>query len=182
MKTELDFSLPGEEWRTYKGKDNKPHIKVSNLGRTYSSRGGGKLLSERGLPETPLKLIKTHFPWDWIKNLEDREECCEIKGFPGYFITTKGRVFSFHSQRFLTLFPTNHKGCSYYWSVKLPGVSVMNHTLVGRHFLDWEEGLLVLHHKENLSPPEVYSLENLWLGTYKDNSLDRERKGRGRWK
>lgn len=181
MKTELDFSLPGEEWKPYKG--DKPWIKVSNLGRTYSSRGGGKLLGERGLPEKPLQLIKTHFPWDWIKNLEDGEECCEIKGSPGYFITNRGRVFSFHGQKWKKLRRHHNKSCFYYWSVKLPGRSyVMNHTLVGRHFLDWEEELLVLHKEETLSPPEVYSVENLWLGTSKDNSLDRERKGRGRWK
>ena len=52
---------------------------------------------------------------------------------------------------------------------------------MGRNFLPWKDGLFVLHKKETLPYPQINYLNNLWIGTKKDNSIDREEKNRGRW-
>ena len=121
--------------------------------------------------------------YEWIKHLKDDETAKPIKGFPGYFITDKGRVYSNHSGKFLKsclMSKTKRRPNPYTHQIKLGHkVSTHIHTLVGRHFLsDYEEGLLILHKDETLPFPETHYVENLFCGTQKDNVKDKFEKGR----
>ena len=171
-----------EEWREVK---ECSYLLISNLGRVWNSKkkrfsnpdkvyvpGRGNL--------RPSFLLKETWKWEWIKELHDDEEVRRIRGFPSYFITTHGRVWSEKSYSWLEGTP----GFGYYVMVQLwkEGKSCYTSlsTLVGRNFLDWEEGLFVLHKEETLPHPEINFLENLWLGTLGDNNTDRHQKGRTR--
>ena len=192
-----------EVWKPIKGWEG---YEVSNLGNVISyKRKTPKLLTRKfgyknGSPYYSFQVPKTrrerklfistlmreHFPYEWIKELDDDEEVRPIRGFPGYYITNKGRVWTMTQQRWLSISKDkNPNTSSYYWIVGLVGpdgkVRVKNiHQLVGRSFLLWEEGLCVLHKDEELPFPEINFLSNLWLGTYDDNNKDKMRKGRGR--
>ena len=193
-----------EVWKPIKGWEG---YEVSNLGNVISyKRKTPRLLTrmfgykDGGGPhykvwDTEMKrerklfistLMKEHFPYEWIKNLDDDEEVRPIRGFPGYYITNKGRVWTMTQQRWLSISKDKSPNTSsYYWDVGLVGpdgkVKVKNvHQLVGRSFLPWEEGLCVLHKEEDLPFPEINFLSNLWLGTYDDNNKDKVRKGRAR--
>ena len=169
---------PNEEWK----KSNlKNWIYVSNLGRIWSMKGKGKFLKPRGYEETYIQIMVRYFPYEWIKHLDDGEEAKPLKNFPNYFITTKGRIWSNVWWMFLKPSLVKNTTCDYYWNVKIDGTTQRVSTLVGKNFLPWKEGLYVLHKEETLSYPEINYLNNLWIGTPKDNSIDRERKRRGRW-
>ena len=74
--------------------------------------------------------------YDFIHQLEDDEECKELKDYPGYFITTKGRVWSSIKGKGRWL--SQYKQGKYYWGAQIGGKSGGNkliHQLVGRNFL-----------------------------------------------
>ena len=126
---------------------------------------------------TPSKIMRENWKFDFIKDLEDGEECKEMTDFSGYYITNRGRVFSMRTYSWLT--PTNFN--SYYYNVGLGKKvgKVVLHTLVGRHFLhDWKPGLDVCHYDEELSFPQINWVENLWSGTRSENLKDSYDKGR----
>jgi hypothetical protein len=87
-----------------------PLYEVSNLGRVRNITTGDykrtkptALLMKEGQRQSVswsyYRLMKEHFPYEWIKELEDDEECKEHSTHKGYFITTQGRVFSLHSYK-----------------------------------------------------------------------------------
>ena len=182
-----EHTLPGEVWRRLDDKwEGWSHHYFSNFGRLYGTQRRRLLtLTSEGCfqprhPEkgqkkvSPSTLMRTFFPYEWIKDLDDDEEVRPIKEHPSYFITTKGRVFSWKTYSWLV--PNNHS--YYYWCVVLDGKTTNIHKLVGRHFLPWEEGLCVLHKNEELPFPEINFLSNLWVGTMKENNDDKMEKGR----
>jgi hypothetical protein len=109
---------------------------------------------------------------------------------PGYFVSNQGRIWSEKTKKFLALSPlTNERREnqreveSYYYGVALRHNSGQKrykiHTLVGRYFLpDYEEGLCILHNREDLPYPEINYLSNLRVGTRRDNNRDMYEKGR----
>ena len=122
--------------------------------------------------------------YEFLKYLDENEEVKLIKNHPGYFITTKGRVWSNRGKGNRSKWLTPTKGKKYYWCVTLWDVNnkrkgLKIHTLVGRHFLnEYKSGLLILHKDENLGCPEINYLENLWVGTNQDNIMDMYSKNR----
>jgi len=183
-----------EEWREIKGfplyeisntgvvrrRDNKRLCKVDKP----VSRGEGRVYLFFAPKKKRTRSISTlmgdNWRWEWIRELEEGEEARECWGFPGYFITNRGRVWSEHSYRWLAITKTH----SYYYSVRVGGKAAKNlplHTLVGRSFLpEWEDGLLICHRDEELSFPEINFVENLWVGTSSDNNKDAFAKGRNK--
>jgi hypothetical protein len=116
--------------------------------------------------------------YDFIQYLDDNEECKELKDYPGYFITTKGRVWSTirKTGKWLSLY----KQDKYYYGVTVAGGNKLIHQLVGRNFLpEYKQGLCILHKDESLPYPEINYIENLYVGTKKDNTIDRNLKNRG---
>lgn len=136
--------------------------------------------------------------YEFIKHLEEGEECRELKQYPGYYITTRGRVWSARSSRFLTpqkqktyadkrrgYKPPAHNRYFYSVCIMVGGgkyVAPRIHTLVGRAFLpEYREGLFILHKEETLPYPQINYVENLWVGNNKDNMEDMWRKGRRKY-
>tara|TARA_R110002012_G_scaffold97214_1_gene233666 strand:- start:776 stop:1348 length:573 start_codon:yes stop_codon:yes gene_type:complete len=126
-------------------------------------------------------LMRKYWQYEWIKELDDDEEAMPIRGYKGYFITNKGRVFSLKRYRWLEPSDSFHT-CKYYTRHKLNRETYNTHMLVGRHFLDWKPGLLVLHRDETLSPELINCADNLWIGTSADNAQDMWSKGRANTK
>lgn len=177
-----------ETIRTIKGSGG---YSLSNMGECFSPYGKKLKLDTSGGYDTYTlikegkrnkvsvsKLMRETYPYEWIKYLQEGEEVKPLKEYPGYFITTRGRVWSSMRWNFLTLNSTD----KYYYSMRIggrEGITYNIHTLVGRNFLpEYREGLLILHKEETLSYPEINYVENLWVGTKKDNSVDMYRKGR----
>ena len=121
--------------------------------------------------------------YNFIHQLEDDEECKELKDYPGYFITTKGRVWS--SVKGNGRWLRQYKQGQYYWGVMIGGRNGGNkliHQLVGRNFLkEYKNGMHILHKDENLNYPEINFANNLYVGTQKDNIIDKNLKNRGRY-
>jgi hypothetical protein len=183
-----------EEWREIKG--CKPGWLLSNLGRATSSSGAqlkintasgyesySVVLSDNKRRQRSLtRLMRENFPYEWIKDLEEGEESKPVSGHPGFYVTNRGRVWSDWRWRWSSPWRCKNPP-GYYWNVSIgsrPNITNINlHTLVGRHFLsDWQEGLLVCHHRETLSYPEINFADNLFAGTYVDNNRDSVSKGR----
>lgn len=122
--------------------------------------------------------------YNFIHQLENDEECKELKDYPGYFITTKGRVWS--SVKGKGRWLSQYKQSQYYWGVMFGGKSRGNklvHQLVGRNFLkEYKDGLNILHKDEALDYPNINFLDNLYVGTAKDNVIDKHIKNRGNHK
>jgi hypothetical protein len=120
--------------------------------------------------------------YDFLHQLEEDEECKELRDYPGYFITTKGRVWS--SIKGKGRWMSSYKQGQYYWGVMIGGRNGGNkliHQLVGRNFLnEYRIGLKILHKNENLDHPNINFLDNLYVGTQKDNIIDKNTKNRGR--
>ena len=116
--------------------------------------------------------------YNFLQELEDQEECKELKDYPGYFITTKGRVWS--SKKGNGKWLSQYKQGKYYWGVMINGNKLI-HQLVGRNFLsEYKNGMHILHKDEDLNYPEINFLNNLYTGTQKDNIIDKNLKNRGR--
>jgi hypothetical protein len=190
-----ELSLPGEEWKPL---PDFPSNFISNKGRvmSYCERGGLHTsvgwfirtptkdnnvylkLNGHNVKRRVSRLLRENWSDWWKQELDDDEVVTPVRGFPGYFITSKGRVFSERQQKFLK--PTHQK--PYYWGITLrQGLNRKQkcfiHTLVGRHFLPYTGGF-ILHKEETLSYPEINFVSNLWVGTQQDNVLDTFRKGR----
>jgi len=120
--------------------------------------------------------------YNFLHQLEDGEECKEIKDYPGYFITTKGRVWSSIKGKGRWL--SSYRQGEYYWGVMIGGRSGGNkliHQLVGRNFLkEYKNEMYILHKDETLNYPNVNFLDNLYIGTQQDNIIDKNIKNRGR--
>jgi hypothetical protein len=62
------------------------------------------------------------------------------------------------------------------------GGNKLVYQLVGRNFLnDYKNGMQILHKNENLNYPNINFLDNLYVGTQKDNIIDKNIKNRGRY-
>ena len=108
------------------------------------------------------------------------EEWKPIVGYPGYEISSRGRIWS--SKRNRTLRPRT-KGNSYLSYINLchkgkPTRCCVSN-LVGKAFLpEWREGMYVCHKDETLPLDKIHSVENLWVGTAKQNIQDSVKKRR----
>jgi hypothetical protein len=178
-----------QEWRVVRG---FPNYEISNDGEVRNiitgklckvnenlTKGEGRvyLYESKGVKKTRgiSTLMCDNWKYEFIKDLEDDEECKECYGCKGWFITTKGRIFSTHYYRWLE---PKHSH-SYYWVVNYKGTCHPVHTLVGRTFCkDYQDGLLILHNEEELPYPMINYLSNLRVGTYSDNNKDTWDKGR----
>lgn len=192
MKNETWKTLPSYGGRyemcleTHSFRNKKTHkvIKPNNKGIINTSYGLGKNGEKVRWGRSVSSLMDEVFPFWWIKTLEDDEEVKPVEGYPGYFITNKGRLYSTHTHQWMK---PKHKP-PYYYGVYLFDTSYTKthtyiHTLVGKHFLpEWEEGLFVLHRDETIPYPEINYPSNLWVGDSGDNNRDRCEKGRsGGW-
>jgi hypothetical protein len=177
-----------EEWKQI----YNTNYYISNLGNIYNKKRDrlvkvqqrspndrGRITIGRGdnrIQSSITSLLKTYWKWEWIKYLKEGEICREVKGHPGYYITSLGRVWSYTSYDFIKPSAPSYK---YYWKYSIDGKTYDIHRLVGINFLQgFDTSLCVLHKEENLPPPEIYGLDNLYLGTYKENSIDMVEKGR----
>tara|TARA_B100001059_G_C17715321_1_gene517670 strand:- start:352 stop:930 length:579 start_codon:yes stop_codon:yes gene_type:complete len=181
-----------EEWKPVKGFEGK--YSISNKGNIFHHNGkrskllkldtSGECISIKLFKDGKKKhftlttLMRTHWRFEFIFDLED-DEC--VKEFYGYFVTSKGRIWSPSLYRWLT--PTPAK--NYYWTVnmKINGKYTPQtiHKLVGRLFLNgYRKGLHICHKKEYLSYPEINYSDNLFVGTHADNMNDMREKGRSR--
>lgn len=128
--------------------------------------------------------------YDIVQHLNDGEEGKEmLPEYPGYFITTRGRVWISKKKRWASInkektyqdkrrknIPINKR---YYHRVNVCKTSTRVHILVGRYFLqNYKPGMFILHKEETLSYPEINYLENLWVGTNSDNMKDMWKKRR----
>ena len=148
-------------------------------GIVRSSWGLGKEGEKFCWGRSVASLMEEAFPFHWIKELEDGEEAKPISGFPGYFITSWGRVYSLHNNKWLKLAFRPPYYYNFYLFQDGKKRKCHSHTLVGRNFLpEWREGLFILHRDETLPFPEINFPENLWVGSQKDNVRDAVRKGR----
>jgi len=162
---------------------NHKLLKINKLGHYNSSWGLGVSGSKYKWGRSVGSLMDEVFPFWWIRDLNPQEECKEIYGFPGYYITTEGRVYSTRSHRWIE---GKYKSPYYYFVVLYKDNKKCKqhiHSLVGRNFLsEYERGMFILHKDETLPYPEINYLHNLWVGTCKDNNIDRCKKGRsGGW-
>ncbi len=170
-----------ETWKPFQG---FPHLMVSNLGNVYhldkkqlvTKKPNGNIQvwkDGKGKNYSYYKLLKIHFPWEWIKDLDDDEECKEHPTHKGYFFTTKGRCFSLHSYKFCKVglvkgFP--------YPRVTIHSQPKLIHIMLLETFRDNPEGFPdVLHYND---VKDDYRLENLYWGEDKKNWEDSIRNGR----
>ncbi len=181
LEDRYEINLKGEVRIT----KNKKPLNLNKKGYYNSSWGlgytGGKYRWGRSINS----LLNEVFPFWWIRELDDDEEVKPIKGFPGYYITNKGRVYSLHTK---CGWMYGNRENSYHYSIYLYRDNKKKHkqyihTLVGRNFLtEYKEGLFILHKDETLPYPEINFPTNLWVGDSGDNNRDRCKKGRsGGW-
>jgi len=117
---------------------------------------------------------------EWKKELDEGELSSPIQGFPGYHITSNGKVYSELSSQFVKPLPIkSYYHCVYLWrNGRRTSRSIS--TLVGRHFLEgYKEGMDVCHQDETLPFPLIHSLSNLYLGTHRENQREMRNKNRG---
>jgi hypothetical protein len=169
----------------YKQIDDLPYS-VSNTGEVRNNKTGRLLkYSKFGYYYigddriSKRQLMKDYFKFEFIKDLQDDEECKPIIDYDGYYITNKGRIFSMKSYSWLK---PRYKPNTYYYEVNLyndkPHVWLV-HQIVGKHFLEgWCKSLDVCHTDENLPENLINCVDNLWLGTRKQNIDDAIAKGR----
>ena len=149
----------------------------------YRPKGASRYSEAKPVQRSVYKLLDEVFPYWWIEKLEEDEEVRPIKGFPDYYISTYGRVYStrYNSSGWKAL----HYKAPYYYKTSIfredgKQVSTFSHILVGRNFLpEWREGLHILHKDETLPYPQINHPSNLWVGTQADNNRDMWSKGRG---
>ena len=121
--------------------------------------------------------------YEWISELEDGEEAKPIRGFPGHFITNKGRVRGLTKWRTPRLRQqTDRCKNPYTYEIKLKTEEGLHtttiHRLVGTHFIDGYVEGNILHKDETLPFPIINYPDNLFIGSQKDNNLDKFQKGR----
>ena len=106
------------------------------------------------------------------------ERLTPIPDWPGYAITPSGQVWSFKRKKWLSIFPWK----KYYYGVKLchqgKSQNQLVHTLVGRTFLPYIPGAMILHRDESLPAEEINHVSNLFIGNGRDNIKDAQAKGR----
>ena len=108
------------------------------------------------------------------------EEWKELPTAPGYFISNHCNVRGPRGP--LKVFPHCGKP-KYYHFANVGGrknrqVCVI-HRWVGRLFLEnYEEGKFICHIDETLPFPEIHMPCNLFVGDYKTNNMDTQKKGR----
>lgn len=119
-----------------------------------------------------------------VQYLEEDEECKEmLPDYPGFFITTKGRVWIVSKQRWASTSQEKTyqdsrrknppKNKRYYTRVNIGKYSTRIHTLVGRYFLsEYKNGMFILHKDETLPYPQINYVENLRVGNNSDNMKD----------
>ena len=113
-----------------------------------------------------------------MMQLLEGEVCKPLTEYPGYSVTTEGRIYSHISNKFLK--PSAERN---YHKVGLTcngkRYSKHVHILVGRAYLpDYKEGLNILHIDETLPYPQRHSLSNLRVGSQADNIKEMYDKGR----
>ena len=147
----------------------KPHQYMKSGTRFYLTNNG------KAYQPTTTYLMRKYWKYEWIKELEDDENCRPVIDLPGYYITDKGRLFSLQSYKWLK----PYRGTEYYYVIAMNDKTHTLHRLVGKHFLpDFDENLWVLHDKEELPYPEINYATNLKMGPPQDNSDDMVRKKR----
>ena len=183
-----------EEWNVIK---DYPNYEISNLGNVKSIKTGKPLKPDKKRVETLGRvyltnsqgrrtlgistLLQGNWEWEWIKEIEDGEEFKKCYGFPDYYISNRGRVFSTITYSFLNPYHSHH----YYYYVRIGGKKCSPpplHTLVGRTFLDYKEGDLILHNVETLPFPVINWVDNLHIGDYSMNNketIEKERMPKG---
>ena len=121
--------------------------------------------------------------YNFLHQLEEDEECKELKDYPGYFVTTKGRVWSNIKGKGRWL--SQYKQGDYYWGVMVGGRNGGNkliHQLVGRNFLkDYKVGMHILHKNELLNYPNVNFLDNLYVGGEFTNANSNPARNIAKW-
>jgi hypothetical protein len=122
--------------------------------------------------------------YEVVQYLKDGEECKEmLPDYPGFFITTNGRVWIRSKNRWASTSQekTYHdkrrknppKNKRYYTRVNIGKYSTRIHILVGRYFLpEYKNGMFILHKDETLPYPQINYIDNLWIGTNRDNVKD----------
>ena len=95
-----------------------------------------------------------------------------VPGFPMHMVSSEGRVFSWHSQKFLRPGIGSHG----YWKLNLAfGRTVLLHAIVAEAFMGPRPaGMDVCHRDDNRLNPR---LENLEYGTRAKNIQDTVRRG-----
>ena len=175
LEERYEINLSGEVRNT----KTQKVLKITDRQTVCGTWGLGKTGEKFTWHRSITSLLDEVFPLWWIRELEEGEEAKACYGFPGYYVTTFGRVYSTHQHQWIKLgFLSPYY---YQFSLYLEGErkKCYSHTLVGRSFLpDWEEGLFILHRDETLSYPEINHPDNLWVGTQKDNVNDAMMKGR----
>lgn len=196
------FSM--EDWKVI---TKYPNYEVSNLGNVRNSKtgqvrkwskttGNGFTMSFNGGTQkgggnlTKSSLMREYWKYEFIKDLDDDEECKELTLSPNYFITTKGRIFSLYEYNWMKTFNrrTSSSNRGYYdgdynqsVNLRINGKSSSRNIsrLVGMTFLpDFNPSLEVLHIDENLPDDKVNCLNNLKMGTHQENCQERFKKGR----
>lgn len=101
-----------------------------------------------------------------------KEQWRRVRGFPLHMVSSEGRIFSWHSQRFLRPGIGSHG----YWKLNLAfGKTLLLHIIVAEAFLGPRpRGQVVRHRDGNRQNPRRINLE---YGTYVENTKDAIRHG-----
>ena len=176
-----------EGWKNYyiSDKGNVYNLSTGKLLKKHFHQGYFAVTLCEGKKRKTLgikKLLSLYFPDQWKEELLSDELWMPVRGYEGYFITSKGRCWSSWSHSWAQPWPDKNPP-GYYWVISLGTrkqgpVNHSLHKIVGRHFLDWSEGKLICHRNENLPFPNINFAENLYVGSYSDNNRDAVSKGR----
>lgn len=161
-------------------------INKDNKELTVSSKGNSRWYTFKIKGKTSVRRIHSLLEevWQqnpWIELLEDGEEWKEVNGFENYIITSYGRVWSKHRNRWKEISKRKEKRYYYYISMrngsKTQAVDI--HRLVGTHFLQgFTDGDHILHKDETLPLSEINRVSNLFLGNDYENARDMIKKER----
>ncbi len=115
-----------EEWCNIKGYDR---YEISNLGRVRNKKRGnfkslvkggerlqvGLLQQGKTVKVVSLaRLMRENWRYEFIKELDDGEECMPVRNHSNYFITNKGRLFSLTHYKWLK----SHQGNRTYYPIR----------------------------------------------------------------
>jgi hypothetical protein len=125
-----------------------------------------------------------------LHHIKEDEECKEmLPDYPGFFVTTRGRVWIEKKKRWASTSEekTYHdkrrenppRNKRYYTRVNIGKYSTRMHILVGRYFLsEYKTGKFILHKDETLPYPKINYIENIRVGDNSSNMKDMWDKGR----